>query len=603
LARFSCSFQPLLNPLGFGAGDFIELTFAALLVLLVLARARIEPSARKFAERTGWCMLLLAALPVALRLLLIPQRAIPSPGGADDFSYLLLADTLSHFRLANPPHPLRQFFEAIFVLQEPTYSSIFPLGQGIVLAIGRAVFGHPWAGVALSVAAFCSLCYWMLRAWTTPGWALVGGALAALEFGPLNQWMNTYWGGAFSATAGCLVFGALPRLRQGGRPLDAVLLGTGLGLQLLTRPYEFVLLVFSVLLFLTPALRERKEWRKLARAAQVAALMVVPAVALTLLQNRAVTGSWTTLPYQLSRYQYGVPATFTVQPNPVPHRALTAQQKLDYEMQSAVHGDNTDSFGSYFQRLGYRLRFYRFFFLAPLYVALPAFLLRIREFRFAWLSVVLLVFALGANFYPYFYSHYVAAVACLFVLISVTALERVSRLRIRGYPAGEEASRLIVVLCAGHFLFWYGLHLFGNDETTQALARYESWDFINYGDPEGRIEIDNRLAQVPGKQLVFVRYSLRHVFREWVHNAAEIDSARVVCAGDLGAAENEKLRRYYPDRAVWLLEPDARPPKLSRYEPERVIQQAEPKKPESKNPEAKKSILKFEEIPEAPVPK
>ena len=41
--------------------------------------------------------------------------------------------------------------------------------------------------------------------------------------------------------------------------------------------------------------------------------------------------------------------------------------------------------------------------------------------------------------------------------------------------------------------------------------------------------------------------------------------ARVVWARDLGAAENEKLRRYYPDRNVWLLEPDARPPKLTRY--------------------------------------
>ena len=64
-----------------------------------------------------------------------------------------------------------------------------------------------------------------------------------------------------------------------------------------------------------------------------------------------------------------------------------------------------------------------------------------------------------------------------------------------------------------------------------------------------------------GKLLVVVRYWPQHIFQdEWVYNRADIDGARVVWARDLGAAENEKLRRYYPDRSVWLLEPDARPP-------------------------------------------
>ena len=108
---------------------------------------------------------------------------------------------------------MHQFFETFFVLQQPTYSSIYPIGNGLMLAIGWTVFGTPWAGVLLGTAAFCALCYWMLRGWTTPGWALLGGLLAVFEFGPLNQWTNNYWGGGFSAAAGCLVFGALPRLR------------------------------------------------------------------------------------------------------------------------------------------------------------------------------------------------------------------------------------------------------------------------------------------------------------------------------------------------------------------------------------------------------
>jgi hypothetical protein len=405
----------------------------------------------------------------------------------------------------------------------------------------------------------------MLRGWTSPGWALAGGVLAALQFGPLNQWMNGYWGGAVSATAGCLVFGALPRLRQAGRTRDAVWLGLGLALQLLTRPYESVLLVACVMLFFLVTLPKRDELRRLARAVPWAILAIVPAIALTFIQNKQVTGSWATLPYMLSREQYGVPTAFTFQPNPVPHRELTVEQQLDYRVQVAVHGDTPETPKEYLARLAERVRFYRFFLLPPLYLALPFFLLALRESRFVWVVLCLLIFALGANFYPYFYPHYIAAVTCLFVLMSVMGLERLSRLSIRGWSAGNDAALLILFLCAAHFLFWYGAHVFDNQEFSMALRQYETWDLINHDDPEGRIAIGRQLAEVPGKQLVFVRYWPRHLFQEWVHNAADIDGSRLVWARDLGADENEKLRRYYPDRTAWLLEPDAKPPRLTRY--------------------------------------
>ncbi len=558
------SFLPLYNPIGFGASDFVELAVAAVLVALVLARSWIEPLLRRLAAKPAWAMLVLAVLPVALRMALLPLHPVPTPSGADDFSYILLSDTLAHFRLANPPHALPQFFEGVFTLQEPTYSSMYPLGQGIVLAFGQLVFGLPWAGVVLSIAALCALCYWMLRAWVPPLWALVGGLLAVLQFGPLSQWMNCYWGGAVAACSGCLVFGALPRLRAGWRTRDAALLGAGIGLQAITRPFESIFLVLGVVLFFLPSLRKPDEWRRLLRTAAVAVLAASPVVPLILFQNKAVTGSWTTLPYQLSRYQYGIPQTFTFQPNPVPHRPLTVEQEQSYRAEVTIHGAEPLTFDGYLGLLGNSVRYYRFFFFPALYLALPVFLVSIRQYRFLWVLLCLLGYALGTNFDPYFHPHYVAAITCLCVLMSVKGLERLSAWR----PAGRQAAGLILLLCAAHFGIWYGLHATASRRFLMGLGQYETWDYINWGDPQGRIQINQRLAETPGKQLVFVRYWPQHRFRTWIHNAADIDRARVVWALDLGSVENEKLIRYYPDRTAWLVEPDAWPPRLTPYQPE-----------------------------------
>lgn len=492
-------------------------------------------------------MAVLAILPVGLRLALLKHHPVPTPDIYDEFGHLFVADTLRHFRLANPPHALPQFFETFFILQEPTYSSIYPIGQGLVLLFG-------WAGVLGCMAAFCSLCYWMLRGWVAPKWALAGGLLAVMEFGPLNQWTNSYWGGGLAASAGCLVFGALPRLRREFRTRDAVLLGIGLGIHLLTRPFESVFLVVAVVLFLAPRVRPL----------MIAALVAVPALGVTVLQNKQVTGNWMTLPYSLSQYQYGVPATLTFQANAVAHRSMTPQQEMDYRMQLGFRSAERETVSSYLQRLVYRTRYYRFYFYAPLYLALFAFLVMMRRRWELWIVVTVVLFALGTNFFPAFQYHYLAGIVCLFVLMSVRGLELLPS------PVG----RGIFYLCLAQFLLWYGAHVFDS----AAILRYETADAINHSNPERRIEVAREVSQVKGKVLIFVRYWPGHVFQdEWVYNAADIDSARVVWARDLGEPEDEKLRRYYPDRTVMLLEPDARPPSLTSYVPE-VRKAEEPQK-------------------------
>jgi len=130
--------------------DVLWLLFSSAMVAGVLLWQPGERIARGLAAKPVWCGLLLAASPVLLRLALLPHHPEPTPAGADDFSYLLLSDTLAHFRLANPSHAMQRFFEANFVLQEPHYSSIFPLGQGLFLAAGQRERKAEKAGPSLN---------------------------------------------------------------------------------------------------------------------------------------------------------------------------------------------------------------------------------------------------------------------------------------------------------------------------------------------------------------------------------------------------------------------------------------------------------------------
>ena len=188
-----------------------------------------------------------AARSIAIRTLLLPLIPVPVPVILDEYSYLLGADTFASGRLTNPPHPMWVHFETFNVNMQPTYQSMYPPAQSLVLALGQKLTGEPWIGVLLSVAVMCALFCWMLQAWMPPQWALLGGLYAVARYGIFSYWINSYWGGAVAAIGGALLLGSLPRLRRRLSWQQSLVFALGLVILANSRPFEGFLFALPLL--------------------------------------------------------------------------------------------------------------------------------------------------------------------------------------------------------------------------------------------------------------------------------------------------------------------------------------------------------------------
>ena len=495
---------------------------------------------------------------IGVRLAVLPLLPIPVPGIHDEFSYLLLGDTLAHGRLTNPTHPMWMSFESFHINWFPTYSSKYPPGQGAVLALGE-LLGLPWVGVTLSVAAMCGAMLWMLQAWLPPKWALLGAALVAVKFGIANYWMNSYWGGAVAATGGALVLGAMPRLVRDGRTRDALLLGLGLAVLANTRPYEGLLFSVPVGVWFFWWLAGKSESTAIARTRLTRGLAPLAAVlVLTLVfmgyYNWRLTGNAFLFPHALNTRTYRTTGLF-LWDHPKPPLHYHNQQFEDfYNSWERENYQNTwpDVWRVSREKLTRSGSTYFWWGALLLLPGLP-FAVRDRKMR-----LPVLLFLLGAaGFFVLIWSmpHYAAPTTGVIFLLLVQAIRHLRTIRLSGRPVGFAFCCAAVCLLAVEVGFQVANH---------------SCDLLPWtcqGDPS-RAAIQEKLSHSPGKHLILVRYGEDHnIHDEWVYNGAEIDSAKVLWARELDAEQNAKLLSYFKDRHVWLVEPDKDNTELTPYTP------------------------------------
>ena len=98
---------------------------------------RVEALFGRFARRKRLAVISVGFSALFLRLAILAVVPVPLPFVPDDFSFLLQADTFAHGRLSNPTPAMWTHFESIHVTMQPTYTSMYFPGQGLLLAAGQ----------------------------------------------------------------------------------------------------------------------------------------------------------------------------------------------------------------------------------------------------------------------------------------------------------------------------------------------------------------------------------------------------------------------------------------------------------------------------------
>jgi hypothetical protein len=488
----------------------------------------------------------------------------PIPTVHDEFSYLLAADTFAHGRCTNPTHPLWQHFETIHVLQRPTYASKYPPGQGLFLAAGRVAFGHPVVGVWLGMGLACAAATWMLRAFLPRNWALAGGLIMATRLG-FSEWGWCYMGGGVAAAAGALFVGGWARCWHRPRRLAAIVMAVGLSLLAISRPFEGLLLCVPVALATAVRFsRRHPPLGELVRQVLVpAAVVLVPAGAALGYYNYRVTGSAFRLPYMEHAAQYdAAPVLLIQQPYPLPyyrHDALR-QFHIDFEFGDYLRGRTLQG---WLERARGKVEMfwdmYLGYALTLSLLALPWVLRQSRSARFALLSSL---FVLGTvvTTETWGLPHYVAPAAALLYLVVVQCFRRMALAS--PWMRWPVAVWLAVCLLTPAFSLASRVWESQFDRITDRLPDYLTRDlgkWLLHREPPqwalARTMLEQELKAAGGRHLVIVRYMPGHSeHEEWVYNDADIDAAAVVWAREMGMAGQGRLRNYFKDRTIWLVE-------------------------------------------------
>ncbi|MCC6342865.1 MAG: hypothetical protein IT166_11740 [Bryobacterales bacterium] len=519
---------------------------------------------RRFANRRPLAIAAVFLFTLVGHFAAEPGYRTPPPGVHDEFSYLLAADTFASGRLTNPPHPMRFFFESFHILTEPTYMSMYPPGNGMMLASGMLIANNPMAGVWLCAALAAAALCWMLQGWVTPSWALLASLIFAIRVAWLSYWGNSYWGGILSALGGALLLGAVPRLMKRPHWSYALALGSGMVILENTRLYEGTILNLAAAIWLLVWLirnRRREIALWIAKAGVPLAILLAVAIVWMGYYNWRITGNPLLLPYLLNRQKFEMYGSFVWQDkHPGKHYDHEALRKFYVESEG------------YRDKEGYlRIQLQKpqrlwFFFIGP---ALTLAVIgafggwRSRRLQLAWISVLSLFAAhllVPWNILP----HYAGPITAPIYLLLIEGVRRLAAFRRHAALPGRLFSR--ASLATVFFMLFFRIAA-----PSLGISVYQEFTlpWYSYGLHANfhRANVESKLLSMGGEHLILVRYRPNHLpHQEWVYNKADIDAAPIVWARYVEDQSRLKiLLDYYKNRKIWIISPDDNPTRIFEF--------------------------------------
>jgi hypothetical protein len=564
--------------LGFFLGD---------LLLFFRAGGGVESWFNRLANRRGLAVAIAMAIAMVPRALLLPWFPIPDPFIADEFSYILGAQTFALGRLTNPVHPFLQHFETFHVNMLPTYQSQYQPAPSLFMALPISLHLSPWWGVWLATGLMTGAICWALQPLIRPRYALLAALFVGVKYGLFSQYSDSYWGGSVCALGAALALGGFIRVLDTARARDVAWTLLGVSLLAGSRPWEGVMFTAPLAIGLLGFVMTRKGVRVLVPATA----MLVALGAFMAYYNYRGTGHATEMPYVANFKQYHfVQPFFGMALLPVPNYNHEVMKTFFVQWEArpgllAQYPKGVETLEK--AKLTY---YYAVHFAPVLLLALLGLWAAIRTERRRWLvytALFMLVALFSVVWWPL--ASYPAPLLVSYFGLAFLGFRVVRATRIRGYRVGLYWTRglAVVLLC------WvaaqaqdlgrrqlkgdpdpqngYNALLTHNCDHETTPTQWSCADAVPY--QIERLRIIHQLERSGGKHLVFVHYEPWHVYhQEWVYNTPNIDQQQVVLARIGPEYDVCKLVRYYGGRKVWFAMADHAPwvpliPMSSSYAP------------------------------------